>query len=177
MSKTVRVLFELVLFASFGTLMFISDLLMDALPNIHLIAAFTVTFTVVYRVKALVPLYTYVFLSGFYCGFALWWLPYIYIWTVLWAVAMLLPRNMPPRVASVVYAVVCGAHGLAFGVLYAPAQVLLFFGGDWSKVIPWVVAGLYFDLLHGVGNIFASLLVLPLVKVLRRFNGTKLNFK
>ena len=56
MSKTGRILFQVVLFASFGTLMFISDIAMEVLPNIHLLAMFIVTFTVVYRVKALVPI-------------------------------------------------------------------------------------------------------------------------
>lgn len=170
MSKTGRILFQIALFASFGTLMFLSDLAMEALPNIHLIAMFTVTFTVVYRVKALFPLYVYVFLNGIYGGFATWWVPYLYVWTVLWAVAMLLPKKMHPAVATPVYAAVCGLHGLAFGVLYAPAQVLLFFGGDWGKMIPWIIAGLPFDVTHCVGNIFAGVLVFPLVKVLMRLH-------
>ncbi len=171
MSKTGRILFQIVLFASFGTLMFVSDLMLDALPNVHLIAVFTVTFTVVYRVRALIPLYIYVFLNGFYSGFALWWVPYLYVWTVLWAVAMLLPRNMPSSKATPVYMAVCGLHGLSFGALYAPSQVLLFFGGDWSKLVPWIISGLSFDVIHCVSNIFVALLIVPLVKILMRLPG------
>ena len=171
MSKTGRILFEIVLFASFGTLMFVSDLAMEVLPNIHLIAMFTVIFTVVYRVKALVPLYVYVFLTGLYSGFAPWWVPYLYVWTVLWAVAMFLPRFKNPLIAAAVYMAVCGLHGILFGVLYAPAQVLMFFGGDWSKMLPWILAGLPFDIAHCIGNIFAGILVLPLTKVLMKLPG------
>lgn len=159
------------MFASFGTLMFISDLAMELLPNIHLIATFTVTFTVVYRIKALIPLYVYVFLTGLYSGFAPWWVPYLYVWTVLWAVAMLLPRMKNPFLAATVYMAVCGLHGILFGVLYAPAQVLMFFGGDWSKIWPWILAGLPFDVTHCIGNIFAGILVLPLTKVLMKLPG------
>ncbi len=166
MSKTGRFLFQIALFSSFGALMFLSDIAMEALPNIHLIAMFTVTFTVVYRAKALFPLYIYVFLSGIFGGFALWWVPYLYVWTVLWAVAMLLPKKMRPEVAMVVYMAVCGLHGLSFGLLYAPSQVLLFFGGNWGMFWPWVIAGVTFDITHSIGNVVAGILVLPLVKTL-----------
>lgn len=171
MSRVGRILFQIVLFASFGTLMFVSDIAMEALPNIHLIAMFTVTFTVVYRVKALVPIYVYVFLNGVYGGFASWWIPYLYIWTLLWALAMVLPKNMPPKVAAPVYMFVCGLHGILFGTLYAPAQVLLFFEGDWSKLVPWIISGLPFDVIHCIGNIFVGMLVYPLVKALKRLPG------
>ena len=87
----------------FGVLMFSSKLLMEALPNIHLLGMFTVLLTVVYRSRALYPIYTYVLLNGAYAGFSPWWLPYLYIWTVLWGVVMLLPKNMPRKAAAVVY--------------------------------------------------------------------------
>lgn len=146
--------------------MFLSDIAMEALPNIHLIGTFAVTFTVVYRFKALIPLYVYVFLSGVFGGFAAWWIPYLYVWTVLWAIVMLLPKRMPTAVAHVVYIAVSGLHGLMFGTLYAPAQVLLFFGGDFSKMLPWIISGLPFDVTHCIGNVVAGILILPLVKVL-----------
>ncbi len=171
MSRTRLILFRIALSASFGTLMFLSDIVMEALPNVHLIAMFIVTFTVVYRAWALIPIYVYVLLSGFYAGFSPWWIPYLYVWTVLWVLVMLIPRKMHPAIAAAVYIAICGLHGIAFGMLYAPAQVLLFFDGDWSKMVPWVVAGLPFDITHCIGNLCAGTLVLPLVKVLMRLPG------
>ena len=171
MNRIGLVLFRIALSASFGTLMFLSDIMMEVLPNIHLIAMFIVTFTAVYRAWALIPIYVYVFLSGFYAGFSPWWIPYLYVWTVLWVLAMLIPRKLPLMVAAVVYIAVCGLHGIAFGVLYAPAQVMLFFNGDWSKMVPWIVLGLPFDITHCIGNVCAGTLVLPLVKILRRLPG------
>ena len=94
-SKSFTVIRETALFAMFGALMFISKLILEALPNVHMIAMFIVAFTVVYRVKALIPIYVFVFLTGIYGGFNLWWVPYLYIWTVLWAAVMLLPRKLP----------------------------------------------------------------------------------
>ncbi|MBO5746262.1 MAG: hypothetical protein J6S13_04150 [Clostridia bacterium] len=170
MSKTGRVLFQIVLFASFGTLMFISDIAMEVLPNIHLLAMFIVIFTVVYRVKALIPIYVYVFLTLFYSGFGTWALPYLYVWTVLWGIVMLLPKNMPPKIAVVVYMAVAGLHGILFGVLYAPAQMLLF-GLRWEQMWVWIGAGLPFDVVHCIGNTVSGILILPLVGVLKKLPG------
>ena len=108
---------EVVIFAMLGTVMFVSKLLMEGLPNMHLIGVLTVVYTLVYRWKALCPLYVFVFLTGLYGGFNLWWLPYLYIWAVLWGATMLLPRRMPAWLAPVVYALVCGAHGFLYGTL------------------------------------------------------------
>lgn len=171
MSKTGRILFQSVLFGIFGALMFVSDIAMEALPNIHILAMFIVTFTVVYRVKALIPIYIYVFMTLLYSGFAPWAVPYLYIWTVLWAMVMLLPKNMPPMVAMIVYMVVAGLHGILFGTLYAPMQIIMF-GMSWDSLLPWIVAGLPFDVIHCIGNVTTGILIMPLVKVLRKMPGT-----
>ena len=76
-----------------GAVMFCTKFIMEALPNIHPLGMLTMAFTVVYRGKALIPLYVYVFLNGIFAGFDVWWLPYTYIWTVLWAITMLLPPD------------------------------------------------------------------------------------
>ena len=68
---------EMVTFAMLGTLMFCSKLAMEALPNIHLLGMLTMVYTLVYRKKALIPIYIYVILNGAFSGFNLWWVPYI----------------------------------------------------------------------------------------------------
>ena len=121
----------------------------------------------VYRKKALIPLYIYVFIQGVYGGFAAWWVPYLYVWTVLWGVTMLLPRTLSRRQAMVLYPLVCGLHGLLFGVLYAPGQALMF-GLNFKQMLAWIAAGAPFDLIHGVSNAVAGLLVVPLSDLLRK---------
>ena len=165
-NKTIS-LKELAVFALLGTVMFVSKLLMEFLPNIHLLAVLTIAYTAVYRVKALLPIYVYVFLNGLIAGFNIWWLPYLYIWTVLWGVVMLIPKNLPKKVTYVIYMVLCILHGLCFGLLYAPSQAL-FFGLDFKQTLSWVIAGLPFDLVHAVGNGVLSLLIMPIVSTLKR---------
>ena len=157
-------------FAMLGSLMFASKLALEVLPNIHLLGMLIIVYTLVYRRRALIPIYVFVMLTGIYAGFALWWIPYLYIWTVLWGTVMLLPRSMPRGVAGVVYPVICCLHGLLYGVLYAPVQALMF-GFNFEQTLVWIASGFPFDVLHGVGNLFSGLLVLPLSKVLSRLEG------
>lgn len=147
--------------------MFISKIVMEALPNIHLLGMLTVTYTLVFRKKALIPIYVYVLLNGLFSGFNAWWVPYLYIWTILWGATMLLPKNMPKAVACVVYPVICALHGLFFGVLYAPVQALMF---DFTleQTLAWIAAGFTFDIIHTVGNFTVGLLIYPVSEALKR---------
>ncbi len=150
-----------------GAIMFVSKLITEILPNVHLLAMFIIVYTVVFRLKALIPIYVYVFLNGLWAGFATWWLPYLYIWAMLWGFVMLLPKNMPHQIALFVYPFVGGLHGMLFGTLYAPAQALLF-GLNFKQMLIWISAGLYWDAVHAIGNITACLLCAPLIKILKR---------
>ena len=159
----------MVIFAMLGTLMFCSKIILEVLPNIHLLGMLTIVYTVVYRKKALIPIYIYVFMNGLFAGFNMWWIPYLYIWTLLWGAAMLLPKHMPKGIAAVVYPLLCALHGILFGVLYAPAQAIMF-GLNFEQMLAWIAAGLPFDILHCGGNLAAGLLILPLSELLRRLD-------
>lgn len=147
--------------------MYISKMIMEFAPNVHLLGVFTIAYTVVYRKKALYPIYIYVILNGIFGGFAPWWLPYLYVWTILWGVVMLLPKKMPKKIAPVVYMVICAAHGFLFGTLYAPVQAILY-GLDFKGTLAWIIAGLPWDFIHGVSNFFCGILIVPIILILRR---------
>ncbi len=145
--------------------MYVSKMLMEIAPNIHLLGVFTIAFTAVYRKKALYPIYIYVILNGIFSGFSSWWIPYLYIWTILWGAVMLLPQNMPKKLKPIVYMSVCAAHGFLFGILYAPVQAVLF-GLNFQGMAAWIAAGLPFDLIHGVSNFFCGILIVPVISAL-----------
>ena len=168
--KRHRRLFELAVFPMLAVIMFCSKLLMEALPNIHLVGVLTIVYTVVYRYKALIPIYIYVLLNGVIAGFNLWWIPYLYIWALLWGAAMLIPRNTPKAVRVVLYPLLCAGHGILFGTLYAPAHAIMY-GLDFQKMVSWIVAGLGFDVMHAIGNFALGLLIFPLSELLFRLSG------
>lgn len=146
--------------------MYSSKIIMEFAPNIHLLGVFTISYTIVYRKKALYPIYTYVLLNGIFSGFATWWIPYLYIWTVLWGVVMIIPKNVPKKVRPIIYMIVCAFHGFLFGTLYAPAQAILF-GLDFDGMIAWIITGLPYDFIHGLSNFFCGVLIVPIASALR----------
>jgi len=158
---------EIAVFGMLGALMYASKLVMEFLPNVHLLGVFVMAITLVYRKKALWPLYVFVLITGLFGGFAMWWVPYLYIWLPLWGTTMLLPDLTGKKYAPLVYMAVCSLHGFLYGVLYAPAQALLF-GLDFHGMLAWIAAGLPFDMIHGISNFCCGILILPLAKVIRR---------
>lgn len=164
---------EIVIFGMLGAVMYASKLIMEAAPNVHLLGVFTIAFTVVYRRKALYPIYTYVILNGIFAGFAAWWIPYLYLWTALWGVTMLLPQKMPEKIRPVVYMIVNACHGFLFGTLYAPAQALLF-GLSFKGMMAWIIAGLPFDFVHGIGNFFCGMLIVPVISLLTKLENNQI---
>ena len=157
---------EIAIFGMLGALMYASKAIMELLPNIHLIGVFVIAATVVYRKKALYPIYIFIFLTGLLGGFATWWIPYLYIWAVLWGVVMLLPQDISSKYATIVYSLVCALHGFLYGTLYAPAQAILF-NLDFKGMITWIITGLPFDAIHGASNFICGLLIVPIITVLR----------
>ena len=162
----------MVVFAMLATIMFCSKIIMEALPNIHLLGMLTMAYTVAFRKKALIPIYIYVALNGLYAGFSMWWVPYLYMWAILWGITMLLPKRMPKKVKCIVYPIICCIHGLLFGTLYAPVQALMFHM-NFEQMIAWIIAGLPWDLLHGVGNLFVGMLILPFGELLEKLMKKK----
>ncbi len=171
-ARTSVSVYEMCIFSMLGAVMFASKILMEAFPNIHLLGVLTVVYTVVYRGKALIPIYLYVMLNGLFAGFNFWWLPYTYIWTLLWGAIMLLPRKMPRKVSIIVYSAVCSIHGFLYGILYAPAQSLMF-GLNFEETVAWVIAGIPFDVIHGVSNLALGFLIVPLSESLYKISKRK----
>lgn len=148
-----------------GALMYASKLLMSALPNIHLIGVFVIAITRVYRQKALFPIYIFIGIEGIFSGFATWWIPNLYLWTILWLATMILPKDIPNKWQPILFMVLCALHGFLYGTLFAPAQAILF-GLDFKQMIAWIITGLPFDLIHGISNFFCGLLIVPIIKIL-----------
>jgi len=171
--ESLKLLRQLVLFALFGAIMFLAAQI-DLIPNVHPLALFIAAFTAVYGLKGLIPVMLYVFLEGLYGGFSfLWWTPYLYVWPLLWLLFFLIPRKqrLNEVTAGILTIVISALHGIGFGLLYAPFQCYTMFKGNWESTWIWWLNGLPFDVSHMIGNLVASLLALPLIRLLCRLEG------
>ena len=167
--KALLTVYEIAVFGMLGALMMVSDLIMNIIPNVHLVGVMIVVLTVVYRWKALFPIYVYVLLIGLMEGAGL-WATYCYVWAILWGMVMLLPRHMPKWLAPILYALVCGLHGFAFGFLLIPYQMALT-GFTFAQALVWWQFGFYTaDIPHGIGNLIGSTLIIPLATLIRKLD-------
>lgn len=157
---------EILICVVLGAVMYVLKAFMALFPNIHLVGVMIVAITVCYRNKALYSIYVYVFLEGLFSGFSLWWIPNLYTWAILWGVVMILPKSMSKNKARIVYMLVCSIHGFLYGTIYAPAQAIIA-GLTFEGTIAWIIAGLSFDLIHGVSNFFCGTLIQPIITVLK----------
>ena len=148
-----------------GALTFGAKVAMSALPNIEPVSLFFLLYGVVFGRKALYPVFLYVVMEILCYGIQLWNINYLYIWTVLFAAAVLMRRLENP----LWWALLAGVFGMAFGLLCSPVYMVI---GGFDYGIRWWLAGLPYDVPHAIGN-FAIALVLfvPLRRLLTRLYG------
>jgi hypothetical protein len=85
---------------------------------------------------------------------------------------MLIPKRLSIKKKAVISAILCGLHGITYGILYAPFQALAF-GLSFEGMIAWIVAGFPFDIVHMCGNIAMSFLILPLYKAIVKLENQR----
>ena len=171
--------FELVLFAILGALTFAAKLALSFIPNVHLSGLLIVVFTLCLGKKALIPIYIYVILEGVFYGFNVWWVPYLYVWAVLWGmtyiVMMIMPEKTPKIIKMIIYSLITGIHGLSFGTLFtfgfAPLMNM-----NLNAAKAWIIAGLPFDIIHGISNFILGFLIIPLSELMKKLLKSKKRF-
>lgn len=141
--------------------------MLSFLPNIELVSLLVIIFTLVYKRKVLYIIYVFALLQGLLYGFSIWWVTYLYVWTVLAGITYLFRKTESP----LVWAMISGFYGLAFGALCEIPWLVTM--GFKVAATAWV-AGIPFDLVHGVGNFFLALVLFkPLYKLLNKLESAR----
>jgi energy-coupling factor transport system substrate-specific component len=141
---------ELVLLALLSTLMLVLQVALAALPNVEMVSLLVLLYTLHYRKKAIAVIYVFVLCEGLIYGFGLWFINYLYVWTVLWGIAMLC-RSVDSPIA---WALILGMYGLMFGLLCALPYVFI---GGVRMAWAYFLNGIPFDLAHGASNLAIAL--------------------
>jgi energy-coupling factor transport system substrate-specific component len=102
---------DIVLIGMMSAMMFAIQVAMAILPlpNVELTSLLVIVFALVFGYKALFIIYIFVLLEGIFYGFHIWWVNYLYVWTVLFFVARLFRRKR----SSLFWAVISGVYGSA----------------------------------------------------------------
>lgn len=143
---------ELVLIALLSAVLLVCQVGFAFLPNIEVVSLLVIIYTLFFKKKTLYIIYIFALLEGLIYGFGIWWIMYLYVWTILWGITMLLKKEKSP----VIWAFISGFFGLFFGTL---CSVPYFITGGVSMGLSWIVAGLQMDIIHGIGNFFVALLL------------------
>ena len=153
---------QIVLFGMLGGLTFALQVVMAPLPNIEPVSLLVILFAVVFGWKCLYSVYVFITMEVLFHGIGLWNINYLYIWTILALVAILLRKTEQP----LVWALVSGVFGLCFGALCGIVDI--FIGGIGYAVTKWI-SGIPFDILHCAGNfVIALVLFKPLRNLLEK---------
>lgn len=150
-----------------AALLFVSQTSLAWLPNVELVSLLLFLYTLVFGRHVWLILYVFVALEGLLYGFGLWWASYLYVWALLCQIVFLLARSGKPSSLSV--SLVSGIFGMVFGLLCSIPYLI---SGGPGAALSWWLAGIPFDLLHGVSNFLLSMVLFsPLYRVFTKLKN------
>lgn len=145
-----------------AAILLVVQIMLGFLPNVELVSLLIIIYTLTLGRKTLAVIYLFALFEGLLYGFGIWWVMYLYVWTILYMVVRILRKNNH----KLIWAVTSGIFGLSFGALcslpYAAA-------GGLGAGIAWWISGIPFDLLHGISNFLVVLLFFtPILSIVQR---------
>lgn len=133
------------------------------LPNVEIVSLLIIVYTLAFGWDAFWMILVFNLMEGVQWGFGLWWVSYLYTWPTLMVIVLLLKRVIKEE--FVMWAVVSGMFGLAFGAFFALAYLAV----DASYAVTYWISGLPWDVWHGACNFILMLLLgKPLYRALLR---------
>ncbi|MGN1083552.1 MAG: hypothetical protein ACI4QX_00995 [Lachnospiraceae bacterium] len=141
-------------------------------PNVELTTFWIIIFSLWFGKNIYFAIPVFILIEGSIYGFGLWWLMYLYVWPLVAVVTRIL-RKMKSALS---WAVFSGIFGLLFGLLCSVPYVFIgAMGGSIASglgtAFAWWVAGIPWDLLHGVSNFFLMLVLYhPITSVMKNTN-------
>lgn len=150
-----------------AAILFVGQLGMSFLPNIEPVSTLIILYTLIYRKQVFPVIYTFVLLEGIVFGFGIWWISYLYIWSILALIVLLLDKMD----SALFWAIISGAFGLSFGALCAVPYLIS--GGPYAAFSYWS-AGIPYDIAHCAGNFVLTLVLYrPLLCLLKRLRHAR----
>lgn len=151
-SRKKLTVWDITVLAILSALLFVVQAALAFLPNIELVSLLTIIYTLIIGRRTLYTIYIFAILEGLVYGFGIWWFNYLYVWTILFIVVSLLRKNK----SVIIWAIISSFFGLSFGFLCAIPYAA---AGGLGAGFAWWVAGIPFDVIHGVGNFVVTLLL------------------
>ena len=152
-----------------------AKLALAQLPNIELTSFFIIIFTLYFGKKIFIAIPAFILIEVMIFGFNLMWvLAYVYVWPILFLLTLLFSRFKSAFAMSIL----SGFFGLGFGFLCSFPYLFISTSQNpdagLASAITYWIAGIPFDLIHGISN-FIIMLVLfaPVSRVLEKSGLSK----
>ena len=150
--------------ALLSAILYVSKVALEFLPNVELVSLLTIIYTLVFGAEAFLIVTVFNMFELIQWGFGSWWVSYLYLWPLLCLIVLGLKKLVKNE--FVIWSVVSGCFGLIFGSLFA----LVYIPIDPAYALAYWIAGLPWDVWHGVCN-FVLMLILgkPFSQILYKF--------
>lgn len=160
---------RIVYIAVMTAIMEAAKIALNPVPNVELITLLVIVFTKQFGWKMTLPaVLIFAFIECTYWGFGTWSIVYFYMWPLL-----VLLTHLNRNAESIWnYTVLSAAFGLTFGAF---CSVVTLIAAGLKAAFAWWIAGIPYDLVHGISNFIICLLLFrPLnsaLEALKRVNG------
>lgn len=156
----------------------VSKFALAQVPNVELTTFWIIMFTLYLGNRIFYVIPAFILIEGAVYGFHLWWIMYLYAWPLL-ALATMAMRKKNTYFGCIILS---GVFGLLFGLLCSIPYIFVgAFPSEMNGVagaggvlnglrtaFTWWVAGIPFDLIHGIANIVIMLvLYYPITKAMQ----------
>lgn len=148
----------------------VSKLMLSFLPNVELVTFWIIMFTLFFGPKVIYAIVVFILIEISIYGVHIWVIMYFYIWPLL-AIIVYLCRKQN---SMWFYSILSGLFGVLFGAFCSVPYIVIgaVDGGIRSGLLMafnWWVAGIPFDIVHGVANFaIMSVLYVPVRALLER---------
>lgn len=148
---------EIVIFGILTAIVLVGQVAMAFLPNVEIVTLLFLVYALVLGKKVFYIIYVFAFLEGIIYGFGMWWINYMYVWSVQAVITLIFHK----QTSVIFWSILSGFYGITFGAL---CSIPYFFVGGPSAAFAYWVSGIAYDLPHCIGNV---VICLTLYKPLR----------
>ncbi|MGN1203645.1 MAG: hypothetical protein ACI4SA_01200 [Lachnospiraceae bacterium] len=138
----------------------VSKLALSAVPNVEMVTFWIIMFTLFFGPKVIYSILVFILIEMCIYGVHVWVIMYLYIWPTLAILVQLVKK----RDSIWLFAILSGFYGLLFGAYCSLPYIVIgaVDGGIKSGFIMafnWWVAGIPYDILHGISNFIVMLML------------------
>lgn len=125
--------------------------------NVELVTLLIILYTLYFGWRIFYVIAGFVLIEGCLYGFGIWWLMYVYVWPLLAFLTYLFRK----KESVFFWSCFSGVYGFLFGALCTLPYFVI---EGMQTVISWWMAGIFYDILHGVSNFILCMVLFRSLK-------------